>query len=184
MKKLSISLLALSTLLIACPDSKAGDDNKEVITDVKEAVADAKEAVAEVKEEAKEAAADGLKLEKFGLTIAMPADATVMDMLGTLMITGGGTVVSVAEVKADGFDPKTFEEAKEAKSDYSPTKVTKEEKTEDGWLITFENMGGGSANFFVWARRTIDGKAYKCETTVGNTDQAAKAEAACATLKK
>ncbi len=177
MKKLSISLLALSTLLVACPDSKAGDDNKEVVADVKEAVAEAKEGT-------EAAATDGLKLEKIGLTIALPADATVMDMLGTLMITGGGTVVSVSAVKEDGFDPKTFEEAKEAKSDYSPTKVTKEEKTEDGWLITFENKGGGSANFFVWSRRTIDGKAYKCETTVGNADQAAKAEIACASLKK
>jgi len=130
-------------------------------------------------------AGGGLKLPALGLTIDLPADSSVNEMLGSFMVQGGGTVVSVSEVKADNTAAaKTFEDAKKAMGDYSPKKTTKEEKTADGWNIQFQNDGGMGANYFVWVRRTIDGKQIQCETTASSTEQADKAAAACASLKK
>jgi len=171
MKKIIPALFASLFVLTACPSSEEKGATTEKAGDT------AKPAAAE------KAAAAGLKLDGLELTIDLPADSSQMNMLGNIMITGGGTVVSVAEVKAEGMDPKTFEEAKEAKGDYSPTSVTKEEKTADGWLITFVNKGGAGENYFVWSRRTINGKSYKCETTANSQEQADKAVAACASLK-
>lgn len=130
------------------------------------------------------AAPGKLQLKKLGLTIALPADSSVMDIGGNLTVQGGGTVVSVSKVNPKGFAPKNFKEAVEAMADYSPTKVTKKEKTKDGWLIAFENKGGLGKNYFVWIRRTIGGKPYACETTASTPDQAKKAIAACRSLTK
>ncbi|MDF1562469.1 MAG: hypothetical protein P1V51_05455 [Deltaproteobacteria bacterium] len=174
----TIALLALPLLLAACPEEKA--PLKVAAPAEAEAPAPADAPPAE------EAPAPGapLVLSKLGLKLDLPADATVMDMLGVQVVTGGGTVVSVSAVKPEGIAPETFAEAKAARDDFSPTKVGKEEETADGWLLTFENEGGGVSNYWVWMRRTLEGQAYECKATVGSPEQAARAEAACASLRK
>lgn len=125
-----------------------------------------------------------LRLKKLGVTIALPADSSVMDIGGTLTVQGGGTVVGVKKVDPKGYGPKNFKEAVAAMDDYSPTKVSEKKKTKDGWIIAFENKGGMGTNYFVWIRKKFGGKPYSCETTCSTPDQAKKAVAACHSLKK
>lgn len=128
--------------------------------------------------------ADGLALPLVGLTVDLPADSSVSKMLGSQMVQGGGTVISVKEQKAGPSDDKDLAAAKKSAAMYSPTKFTREEKLADGYVLSFENKGGVGTNYFVIVRRTIGGKVYKCETTASQPEQGKKAEAACLSLKK
>jgi hypothetical protein len=98
----------------------------------------------------------------------------------TTMIRASNTVLSVAQGKPD----KTLESVLEDSKMYEGSKVTKQDKTADGWHAEWNNKGGmGNENYFLDIRRTINGKPFDCTTTVANADQRTAAAAACATLR-
>ena len=131
--------------------------------------------------------ADGpaaLDLAKIGLVLDAPAGATVGDAIGGsgVMIQGPGIVLTVGE--ASDFYPKTLEDAKKEAAEMYSGKEIKEETLDNGWVITWENEGGLGKNYWVQARRDIDGKSYECSTTASQPEQQANALAACKSLKK
>lgn len=96
------------------------------------------------------------------------------------MLTGGAVGAMTIELKdAD----QTLEDGKSDAEMYSP-KNLKEEKLADGWALTWDNTGDMGANYFVEVRRTIDGKFYKCGSTVARPEQGAAVLAACKSLRK
>jgi hypothetical protein len=128
------------------------------------------------------AAAGPLKITKLGLEADAPGGSKVGDgPLGDgAMIQGPGIVVAIEE--AGEMSSATLAEAKEDADMYSP-KNMKEEKLDDGWLLTFENTGGMGTNYWVKSRRTIGGKAYTCDTTASDATQQKNAVAACKSLR-
>jgi hypothetical protein len=122
-----------------------------------------------------------VKLDKVGLQIDIPGEASVEKAIGSEgnMVTGSDVgALTVEETK-----PQTLEEAKSDASMYSP-KNLKEEKLADGWALSFENTGGMGTNYFVDVRREIGGKRYKCSSTGAESERAAAVLAACKTLRK
>ncbi len=122
-----------------------------------------------------------LKLDKLGLQIDVPGEATVdKAIMGEgNMVTGSGVGALTVEVAK----PQTMEEAKSDADMFTP-KNLKADKLADGWALSFENKGGMGTNYFVDVRREIDGKSYKCSTTGGEASQAAAVLVACKTLRK
>jgi len=131
------------------------------------------------------AKANPVAIDGFGLAFDGPADAKVDDMtMGsakTYMIMGTGLVFSVAEPSE--ISPKTLEEAVEASSIYDGAKISKQEKTADGYHLEFSNTGSMGANYFVEIRRTINDKPYICSTTAPDAKFASAAVAACQSLR-
>jgi hypothetical protein len=124
------------------------------------------------------------RIDKLGVKFEGPKmDLKENKSGGQWSATGEGGVSFTVGVATE-FASKTFEEAKAAKSDFAPEHVSKEEKTDDGWNIQFQNKGAIGENFFVWIRRTIAGKQIQCETTVSTVEQAAKVEKICLSLQK
>ncbi len=123
-----------------------------------------------------------VKLDKVGLQIDVPGEASVEKAIGSEgnMVTGSGVgALTVEELKK----PQTMEEAKSDADMYSP-KNYKADKLADGWAMSFENKGGMGTNYFVDVRRDIGGKTYKCSTTGSEASQAAAVLTACKTLRK
>lgn len=58
--------------------------------------------------------ADGLPLPLVGLTVDLPADSSVSKMLGSQMVQGGGTAISVKEQKAGPSEDKDLAAAKKS----------------------------------------------------------------------
>jgi hypothetical protein len=121
------------------------------------------------------------KISKLGVKVDGPKlDLNEND--GKFDVTGDGIAFNLG--RPGEFAPKTLDEAKAAKADFNPERVTKEEKLEDGWNIQFQNRGAMGDNYFVWIRRTVGGKPLACETTVTSAEQAAKVEKLCLALQK
>ena len=102
-------------------------------------------------------------------------------------IGGGNMIVGSAPFSVDvasDMNPDTPEKAAEEATDMFSAKNLKTEKLADGWVVTFDNTGGMGANYFVWARREIDGKAYYCSTTASKPEQQTAVVTACKSLKK
>ncbi|MBK6923132.1 MAG: hypothetical protein IPH07_37435 [Deltaproteobacteria bacterium] len=193
-----VSLLGLS-LSVACDskkDEKKAEDKKAESKDAKKPEekkaeggggADKVDAAAKAepaKDEpakAEPAAAGKLALDKLGLTASAPAETTVSDGIGGkgAMIMGPGLVVSVEE--ASETRPKDVAAAKKDAEMYTPQNL-KDEKLDDGWVVTFDNKGDMGANYFVNVRRDIAGKSIWCETTVASPEQAATALDFCKSL--
>jgi hypothetical protein len=164
-------------------DAKAGDakTGDAKAGDAKAADADAGEAKGGA-----EPAAEGpaeVSLDAIGLKAEAPAGATVGKAIGGsgVMVQAPGLVVTVEE--ASDTRPKTPEAAKEDADMYTPQNW-KVETVEGGFVATFDNSGSMGANYFVSARREIDGKSYWCSTTASQAEQQAAAVAFCKSLKK
>jgi len=116
-----------------------------------------------------------------GLQAQLPEMSQVSDAIGG----GGVMIVGLAPVNIlDGKDkPKTIEAAKKDAEMFNPTNF-KEEKLSDGWILTFENKGSMGTNYWLKARREIDGKPYVCETSVSKPEQVEGAIKICKSLKK
>ena len=89
-------------------------------------------------------------------------------------------VATVGPVKGDAL---TVEKAKEDADMYSPENI-KEEKLDDGFVLSFTNKGGAGTNYWVKAYRTFDGKQFECSTTASQEEQQTNAIAFCKSLKK
>ncbi|MBI5542855.1 MAG: hypothetical protein HY901_03130 [Deltaproteobacteria bacterium] len=179
---LCAALLLLSSATSLAAEKKAV--SKDAKVDAKaEAKTDAKVDPKSVKPEAKPAEPKGVvhKLEKLGLKLEGPKLKS-REGDGHWTLEGDGLMFTVG--KPSDFAPKTYEEAKGAKADYSPEHVTKEEKLEDGWNIQFENRGAMGSNYFVWIRRTIGGTPFICETTASSAEQASKIAKICLSMAK
>lgn len=126
------------------------------------------------------AASKPTKLEKVGLTLDLPADATVSDAIGGdgNMVMAPNTTFTVSVAKAT--DPKTADDAKAAAL---ATENLKIEKLPDGWVLTSENTGSAGRNYWLTMRREIGGKGYMCETMQSADAQVKAAIAACKSLK-
>jgi len=127
--------------------------------------------------------ADGglLDLPKLGLKGKAPAGSKAGDnIVGEgHMVQGPGLVATVSP--AGDSTPKDAAAAKEDADMYSPLNW-KEEKLEDGYVVSFENKGGMGTNYWVTARREIGGKAYKCSTTASQPQQQKNALEFCKSL--
>jgi hypothetical protein len=119
-------------------------------------------------------------LPKVGLKADAPAGTTVTDMMGSDMAQGPNLVASVEK----GDDkPKTGDDAIKDADMYTPVDP-KVETLADGYVLTFTNAGGMGTNYFVNARREIDGAAYWCTTTATTQEQSDNAVAFCKSLRK
>lgn len=176
-KLLLVSLLSSSVALVGC-DGEKKDDKKE---DAKKDDAKGDKKGDDKKADAKkEEAAGDLALPKTALKGTAPAGSTVSDMMGSDMVRGPGLV---ATVKAVDGDAVTIEKAKEDADMYSPENM-KEEKLDDGFVLSFTNKGGMGTNYWVQAFRTIGDKQFECSTTASEEAQQTNAIAFCKSLKK
>ncbi|HEY3448647.1 MAG TPA: hypothetical protein VGK67_19980 [Myxococcales bacterium] len=152
--------------------------------DAKPATADAGTPAPDAGKPAEKAEATELqKIPKLGLRFQGTIKMAQQDMNGQVMVSNDAGLAFTVGPTND-YAVKTFDEAKLAKNDYSPTNVQKEVKLEDGWNIQFQNKGAMGDNYFVWIRRTFGGKAYQCEATATTAEQAAKVEKMCLSLAK
>jgi hypothetical protein len=181
---LSICLSSFATGCGKKEDKKADDKQAEgeKKTEEKKAEGGEVEAKAEAGEgEAKpeEGAAGEVALPKAGLKADAPGGSTVSEMMGNDMVQGPNLVATVEK----GDDkPKTGEEATKEADMYSP-KDPKVETLEDGYILTFTNEGGAGTNYWVQARREIDGSAWWCSTTASSQEQMDAAVAFCKSLR-
>jgi hypothetical protein len=122
---------------------------------------------------AKAATIDALKLGYDG-----PA-GEAMKMGDDYMIQAEGLVFTVGTPK----EPKTLDAAVEDSKMYDGSKITVQEKTDDGYHLEYNNTGSMGANYFVEILRTINGVAYSCGTTAPDEATAAAAVKACQSLR-
>jgi len=176
MRTSSVLLLSvfLASSTLACGGDKPADDKK----------ADDKKADDKKADDAPAAdgggAAGEVTLPKVGLKGDAPAGTNVTDMMGDDMVQGPNLVVTVGK----GDDkPKTGDEATADADMYTP-KDPKVETLPDGYVLTFTNEGGAGTNYWVNARREIDGAAYWCSTTATTQEQSDNAVAFCKSLRK
>jgi|GEM_PF-2236294 len=179
------SLLGSSVAIAGCDGGEKKDDKKEEgKKDEKKGddkKGDAKAGDAKGDDKGGDAAKGGdVDLPKTGLKGAAPAGSNVSDMMGSDMVQGPGLVVTVANVEGDAV---TIEKAKEDADMYGPENL-KEEKLDDGFVISFTNKGGAGTNYWVEAYRTIGDKQFKCSTTASQEAQQTNAIAFCKSLKK
>ncbi len=135
------------------------------------------------KPEAKGEPTELQKISKLGLRFQGPLKMKQRESDGQVTLSNDAGIEVHVGPTTD-FSVKTFEEARLAKNDYSPTTVTKEVKLEDGWNIQFQNKGAMGDNYFVWVRRVFEKKAYQCESTLTTAEQAAVVEKICLSLAK
>ena len=165
-------------------DKKAADKKADAKGDAK--AGDVKADDAKADDAGGAEPADGpaeVSLDAIGLKAEAPAGATVGKAIGGegVMVQAPGLVVTVEE--ASDTRPKTPDDAKKDADMYTPQNW-KVEEVEGGFIATFDNSGSMGANYFVNARREIDGKAYWCSTTASQPEQQAAAVAFCKSLKK
>jgi hypothetical protein len=127
------------------------------------------------------------KMEKLGLSFQMPVEVEVgesMELMDSVTFPCcGGGAIQVNPVKADSMvAAKNLEEAKKSVNDFQSPKLTKAEATTDGWRVEYDHDSGMGRTFKVTIRRTIDNKAFDCETTGGEAAKAQLAAKACETL--
>jgi hypothetical protein len=144
---------------------------------------DAKKTDESAKTEGSQAAAPAAALELggLGLTGDAPAGTKVRKMGKKVMVQGAGLVATVGA--AGRFDAADAAAANKEANSNKGTNI-KSETLADGFLLTYENKGSAGSNYGVVSRRTIDGKAYACGTTVSSADQQANAAKFCKSLKK
>lgn len=167
-----LASVACLAALVACGGNdgdEASEDDPLGLADLASAAAPAPSAPAE------------LAIPALNLRMDAPAGSTISEILGSQMINGAGLVVSVEA--ADAMDPATIAAARTEADLFTPTNL-REETLADGWVLTYENTGGMGTNYFVTARREIDGTAYMCTTTVSSAEQQTAAVAACRSLRR
>jgi hypothetical protein len=123
-----------------------------------------------------------VKLDKLGLTLDIRGDAAVSvgQSENSVMITGPGIgAMQVSLMKAPVAAAAAVDDAKM----YSPKNETTELIPPSDWLMTFENAGAVSTNYWVDSQRTINGKPYKCGTTGSDPAQAKEVKFACKSLR-
>jgi len=171
-----LAFFGVVVALAACdlPSKTDGSDGTTAATS---------EAKSETGEATKPAAANAVqKLDKIGLTASVPSGAVIEDaVIGKGVAIMGSAPVNIAEVAAG--DPKTIEAAKAEAAVFNPTNI-KEEKLDDGWVLSFENTGSLGTNYWLQSVRTIGDKQFKCDTSVLSDEQLNAARAVCKSLKK
>ncbi len=180
---LLVSLIGSSFALAGCDGGEKKDDKKaDAKKDEKggDAKKDEKGGDAKKEEKKEEAGGGDVKLPKTGLQGTAPAGSNVSDMMGSDMVQGPNLVATVSNVEGDAV---TIEKAKEDADMYGPEGL-KEEKLEDGFVLTFTNKGGMGTNYWVKVNRTIDGKQFECSTTASSEEQQKAAVDFCKSLKK
>jgi hypothetical protein len=174
--------LALPLVLVAAACSKPSTDASDKPAESSKATGTAKgeNAGKDDKSAAKEPVAKARKIDKVGLSVELPEDATVSDGLSdkSAMISTGATTLTVSVAK--DTDPRTSDDAK---SSALATENMKIEKITDGWLVTSENTGSAGRNYWLTMRREVGGKGYLCETMQSNDAQVKAAIAICKGLK-
>ncbi|MFI5297536.1 MAG: hypothetical protein ACHREM_05505 [Polyangiales bacterium] len=183
MRRLNPFVLPL-LFVVAAACSKPGAESSQKTNESSKAASLTKGEGAAAKEE-KPAAKEGggakaRKLDKVGLSVDLPEDATVSDGLSdkSVMISTGAATLTVSVAK--DTDPKTSEDAKGAAL---ATENMKIEKLSDGWIVTSENTGSAGRNFWLTMRREVAGKGYLCESMQSNDAQVKAAIAICKGLK-
>lgn len=161
-----VTSVAVLAAIVACGGSGNGDDSDPLDISASPTESGGDEALA---------------IEALNLHIDAPAGARVSELLGSQMISGGGLTVSVDE--ADGTDAETLEQARDRADIFNPTNLS-DETLDDGWILTYENTGGMGTNYFVNARRTIDGTSYMCDGTLSSAEQQQRAVEACRSLRR
>ena len=130
------------------------------------------------------------KLGALGLEAEVPEHADVDDTssgAGFPSATIYASPTTFVSGTGDLSDVKPTLEETKARLEKDPNKLTgwtKEEKTEDGWLLegTRQSMMGDTL-YAISVRRTIDGKPYDCGTNASSEAEREKAKAICQSLR-
>ncbi len=185
MKMISLlSTLCLALAVTGCGKKDAPAEGEKAPATEKAPEKAAEKAPEKAAEKAPEkAAAPMVDITAFGLKATAPEGTNVSEMMGNQMLQGPGLVVTVGEA-GDDYPKDMAAAVKDMKDTYDGVENVKEETLADGWLFSAQNKGGMGTNYWVKSLRTIDGKAYKCETTASSPEQMANAIAACKSLAK
>lgn len=130
------------------------------------------------------------KLGALGLEAEVPEAANVDDTTagaGFPSATIYATPTTFVSGTGDLSDLKPTIEETKAELEKDPNKLTgwtKEEKTEDGWLLegTRQSMMGDTL-YAISVRRTIDGEPYDCGTNARTEAERERAKALCQSLR-
>jgi len=130
------------------------------------------------------------KLGALGLEAEVPESADVDDTTsgaGFPSVTIYASPTTFVSGSGELSDLKPTLEETKAQLEKDPNKLTgwtKEEKTEDGWLLegTRQSMMGDTL-YAISVRRTIDGKPYDCGTNASTEAERERAKALCLSLR-
>ncbi len=121
---------------------------------------------------------DGLKL-----AFELPSSVEVSDpleMLGSYTYRVGGAVVQIMAVKEDSLSAAhSLDEAKKEAEMFEDVKVTKADKTADGWRVEYNHNSGTGRDFKVSIRRAFGGAEFNCEASGGDVAKVTAAAKAC-----
>ncbi len=189
--KIEIALLALLAVG-ACKDkgeesasgettkgTKAGDTSaKAGDTSAKAGATSAKAGATS----AKASPASPMKLDKFELTMDVPAGTKLGEIGDRQLLKGPDLLVTVNETGQ--FSPENVAmEVDEAKQTYDDATNFAQEEVEGGWHVTFEEKDGSDTNYYVKSHVTVGDNTYVCGTTCSSAKLQANALAACKSLK-
>lgn len=122
------------------------------------------------------------KVGELPLLADLPEDAVL-----SKAPVGEGVMVQAANVTmviAPAKDAaKTLAAAKSDAEMYSPKNI-QEETLPDGWVLMFENEGGGGKTWWLQGLRTIEGKGWECSVTSPQAEHQKTGLAICKSLRK
>ena len=127
------------------------------------------------------------KIEKLGLSFQMPDGVEVgevIEVMGSYTYpTGSGSSIQVNPYKAGGSMSDDFEAAKASVKDFQDPKLTRSEKTSDGWRVEYDHDSGTGRTFKVLVRRSFGKDGYDCEANANDAKTALVAAKGCESLK-
>lgn len=122
-----------------------------------------------------------IDIPAYNLTARAPADSSISDLMGNLLIKGSNLAVTLGEPSE--FDPPELEAAvTDFEETYDDVRNVVKKKISNGWYFTAENEGMGT-NYWLVSRITINDKAYSCGTTASTPEQQNNAVDFCTSLK-
>lgn len=135
-------------------------------------------------EAAKPASANkAYKIDGLKLAFELPSGVEVSDpieMMGSYTYRVGGAVVQIMAVKEDSLSAAhSLDEAKKEAEMFEDVKVTKADKTADGWRVEYNHNSVTGRDFKVSIRRAFGGAEFNCEASGGDAAKVAAAAKAC-----
>ena len=128
-----------------------------------------------------QASSQTIDIPAYNLTARAPADSSLSDLMGNLLIKGSNLAVTLGEPSE--FDPPELEAAvTDFEETYDDVRNVVKKKISNGWYFTAENEGMGT-NYWLVSRITINNQAYSCGTTASTPEQQNNAVEFCTSLK-
>ena len=122
-----------------------------------------------------------IDIPAYNLTARAPADSSISDLMGNLLIKGSNLAVTLGEPSE--FDPPELEAAiTDFEETYDAVRNVNKKELPNGWYFTAENEGMGT-NYWLVSRITINNQAYSCGTTASTPEQQNNAVEFCTSLQ-